>query len=126
MIVTIETFRNRSGGAKAHLIVILSDCDRKKHGIQAIHVWAFRSLLDQLPDYPWLIKHNPVALAKSLFKQLVWQATSLSGELRSAGCDILFTTGASTLCRFKPIVVLSQDMPSYEPGPQCQDSFAVV
>ena len=29
---------------------------------------------------------------------------------------MLFTTDASTLCRFKPMVVLSQDMLSYEPG----------
>jgi glycosyltransferase involved in cell wall biosynthesis len=73
-------------------------------------------LLDQLPDYPWLVKHNPAELEQSLFKQLVWQATALSGELISVGCDILFSTDASTLCRFKPMVVLSQDMLSYEPG----------
>ena len=112
----IDASRNRSGGAKAHLIGILSECDPAKHGIQAIHVWAFRSLLDQLPEHPWLIKHNPIALEQSLVKQLGWQATALAGEVKSAGCDILFTTDASTLCRFKPMVVLSQDMLSYEPG----------
>jgi glycosyltransferase involved in cell wall biosynthesis len=46
----------------------------------------------------------------------VWQATALENQVKSAGCDILFTTDASTLCRFKPMVVLSQDMLSYEPG----------
>jgi glycosyltransferase involved in cell wall biosynthesis len=115
-IVAIDASRNRSGGAKAHLIGILSECDPAKHGIQAIHVWAFRSLLDQLPDFPWLVKHNPIALEQSLVKQLIWQATALANEVKSAGCDILFTTDASTLCRFKPMVVLSQDMLSYEPG----------
>ena len=94
--------------------------------MQAIHVWVFHSLLDQLPDYPWLIKHYPLVLEQSLFKQLVWQATSLAGKVKSPSCDILFTTGASTRCRFKPIVVLSQDMLSYKPHPQCQDSFPVV
>ena len=112
----IDASRNRSGGAKAHLIGILSECNPAKHGIQQIHVWAFGALLDQLPDYPWLIKHNPISLKQSLFKQLCWQATALASELKSAGCDILFTTDASTLCRFKPMVVLSQDMLSYEPG----------
>jgi glycosyltransferase involved in cell wall biosynthesis len=115
-IVGIDASRNRSGGAKAHLIGILSEYDPAKHGIQAIHVWAFRSLLDQLPNFPWLVKHNPIALEQPLVKQLIWQATALAGEVKLAGCNILFTTDASTLCRFKPMVVLSQDMLSYEPG----------
>lgn len=112
----IDASRNRSGGAKAHLIGILSECDPVKHGIETIHVWAFRSLLDQLPERSWLIKHNPNALQQSLIKQLWWQATELADNVKSAGCDILFTTDASTLCRFNPMVVLSQDMLSYEPG----------
>ncbi len=114
--IAIDASRNRSGGAKAHIIGILSECDPVKYGIKAIHVWAFRSLLNQLPDYPWLIKHNPVALERSLLEQVVWQATALAGEVKSKGCDILFTTDASTLCRFQLMVVLSQDMLSYEPG----------
>ena len=115
-IVAIDASRNRSGGAQAHLIGILSECDPAKHGIQEIHVWAFRTLLDQLPDNSWLIKHNPVVLEHSLIQQLLWQATALEGEVKSFGCDILFTTDASTICRFKPMVVLSQDMLSYELG----------
>ncbi|PKN22973.1 MAG: glycosyl transferase family 1 [Deltaproteobacteria bacterium HGW-Deltaproteobacteria-3] len=116
MKIGIDASRNRSGGAKAHLIGILTECHPEKQGIKEIHVWAFRSLLDQLPHHPWLIKHNPIALEQPLFKQLVWQATALAGEVKSAGCAILFSTDASTLCRFKPMVVLSQDMLSYEPG----------
>lgn len=116
ILVGIDASRNRSGGAKAHLIGILTECVPSKYGIQEIHVWAFRELLDQLPEYPWLIKHNPIALESSLFKQLWWQATSLAGEVKSIDCDILFTTDASTLCQFKPMVVLSQDLLSYEPG----------
>jgi glycosyltransferase involved in cell wall biosynthesis len=40
----------------------------------------------------------------------------LSLELKQHGCDILFTSDASSLCRFSPVVVLSQDLLSYEPG----------
>ena len=114
--IGIDASRNRSGGAKAHLIGILSECDPPSHGIQAIHVWAFRSLLEQLPDYPWLVKHNPAELEMSLIHQLFWQATQLSREVKDTKCDILFTTDASTVCFFKPMVVLSQDMLSYESG----------
>ena len=116
MKIGIDASRNRSGGAKAHLIGILTECRPEKHGIDEIHVWSFRSLLDQLPNFPWLIKHNPQALEQPLFRQLLWQATRLSGEAKDMSCDILFTTDASTVCRFNPMVVLSQDMLSYEPG----------
>jgi len=71
--------------------------------------------LDAIPDYPWLVKHSPAALNRSLIRQLYWQAFQLADEVQRADCDILFTADASTLCRFKPQVVLSQDMLSYEP-----------
>jgi hypothetical protein len=116
LIVGVAASRNRSGGAKAHLIGILSEFDPAQHGIESVHVWAFRSLLDQLPENSWLVKHNPSALESILLRQLWWQAMTLTREVRSAGGDVLFTTDASTLCRFSPMVALSQDMLSYEPG----------
>lgn len=79
-------------------------------------MWSFRSLLESIPERPWLVKHHAMELEGTLSEQLWWQATKLAGEVESAGCDILFTTDASTLCRLKPMVVLSQDMLSYEPG----------
>lgn len=116
LVVGIDASRNRSGGAKAHLIGILSEGDPLKHGIRAIHVWSFKPLLDSIPVRPWLVKHNPIELEGPLSGQLWWQATKLAGEIESSGCDILFTTDASTLCRMRPMVVLSQDMLCYEPG----------
>lgn len=116
MKIGIDASRNRSGGAQAHLIGVVTEGDPAKFGISEIHVWAFRALLDRLPDYPWLIKHNPQSLERSLIFQLWWQTISVASEVKLAGCDILFTTDASTLCRFVPMVVLSQDMLSYEPG----------
>lgn len=116
MIVGIDASRNRSGGAKAHLIGILTESNPLRHGIREVHLWAFRSLLDAIPDHPWLVKHSPKELEQTLPKQLWWQATRLSREAAAAGCDILFTTDASSLCRFSPMIVLSQDMLSYEPG----------
>ncbi len=116
IIIGIDASRNRSGGSKAHLIGILSSLNPYQHGICQIHVWSFKSLLESIPDKPWLVKHNPAQLEKSLINQLAWQANSLAMELRQNKCDILFTTDASSLCRFKPMVILSQDMLSYEPG----------
>jgi glycosyltransferase involved in cell wall biosynthesis len=116
LIVGIDASRNRSGGAIAHLRGILEEFLPERHGIHEIHIWSYEKLLNMIPDKPWLVKHSPTALSKTLGGQLLWQAFSLSKECKKIKCDILFTTDASTLSRFKPMVVLSQDMLSYEPG----------
>ena len=115
-VIGIDASRNRSGGAIAHLIGILTECNVKEHDIKEIHIWSHRSLLDKLPNVVWLIKHNPISLEMSLSHQLIWQAFSFSKELKLAGCDILFSTSATSVSRFKPMVSLSQDMLCYEPG----------
>ncbi|MCV2349733.1 glycosyltransferase [Paucibacter sp. Y2R2-4] len=115
LIVGIDASRNRSGGAIAHLKGIIDAFDVKL-GIAQVHVWAFKSLLDGLPDRPWLFKHHHPMLEKSLFQQLWWQASILKRDAERIGCHVLFATDASTLCNFHPLVVLSQDLLSYEPG----------
>lgn len=116
MIIGVDASRNRSGGAKEHLIGILSNLDPREYGISQVHVWTYRTLLDALPNHSWLVKHPTRALEGGLLKQLWWQATQLSSELKRLDCQILFTTDASSLCHFSPQVVLSQDLLSYEPG----------
>jgi glycosyltransferase involved in cell wall biosynthesis len=116
LVVGVDASRNRSGGARAYLIGFLTECDPEKHGIREVHVWAPRALLSSVPNRSWLVKHSPPELEKSLPNQLLWQATQQTRAAKKEGCDLLFTTDASTLCCFKPMVVLSQDMLSYEPG----------
>ena len=116
MIVGIDACRIRSGGGVAHLIGILSNDDPRAHGIEKVHVWSYKSLLDSLPDVQWLAKHNPTGLERDLVHQVWWQFRKLPEDVRRTKCDILFTADASTVCRFWPSVVLSQDMQSYEPG----------
>ena len=115
IIVGVDASRNRSGGARAHLLGILRGFDEEV-GIKTVHVWSFRSLLDAIPDRPWLVKHHHPFLERSLAHQLFWQAFVLKRMAQRVGCDILFATDASTLCSFSPLVVLSQDLLSYEPG----------
>lgn len=113
--VGIDASRNRSGGAIAHLIGILSQVDPTQHGISTIHIWSYRSLLNRLPDRAWLIKHDTGLEGVSILRELWWQATVLGKQVTRNGCDILFTTDASTTCRHDRMVVLSQDLLSYEP-----------
>jgi glycosyltransferase involved in cell wall biosynthesis len=114
--IGIDASRNRSGGAVTHIIGILSCLKPESYGIREVHIWSFKKLLEKIPDKTWLVKRNPPALEKTLLHQLFWQKFQLSDDLKSGNCDILFTTDASTVSRFKPMVVLSQDMLSYEPG----------
>ncbi len=114
--VAVDASRVRSGGGVAHLLGILSIADPKEFDIEEIHVWAYKKLLDLLPDHEWLIKHHPAELEKSLLHQSWWQGMRLSHEIKQAGCDILFSADASTFCRFKPMVVLNQNMLAYDQG----------
>jgi glycosyltransferase involved in cell wall biosynthesis len=122
IVIGVDASRNRSGGAREHLIGVLENLDPIAQGIAQVHVWAYQALLDVLPQHPWLIKHAVPALENGLIPQLWWQAYNLSSELKKNGCHILFTSDASSLCRFSPSVVLSQDLLSYEPG--VMSSFA--
>ncbi len=116
IIVGIDASRNRSGGAKTHLINLLTEGKPHKHGIREVHVWSYKSLLDVLPDNPWLIKHNPPELEQSIFMQLWWQKFRYSDELKNAGCSIVLNTDAGTISNFYPSITMSRDMLSYEPG----------
>ena len=116
LVVGIDASRNRSGGAKEHLKGLIQKGNPLIYGINEVHLWAYKSLADAIPDYPWLTKHSPNVLDKSLANQVWWQFHCLSREVRDIGCDILFNTDAGTVCTFTPSITLSQDMLSYEPG----------
>lgn len=116
MIVGIDASRNRSGGAVAHMVGILSEGRPAACGITEVHVWAYRELLERIPDAPWLTKHNPNRLGRSLKAQLYWQAFELASEAKAAKCDVLLASDASTLCRYRPMAVLSQDLLAFEPN----------
>ena len=116
MIIGIDASRNRSGGTFAHMVGLISELDAESHGINQIHVWSHKNLLDEIPDKPWLVKHNPKFLEKNIFMQLIWQRFLFKKELKQNKCMIVFNTTASSIGTFKPNVTLSQDMLPFEPG----------
>ena len=117
LVVGIDASRNRSGGAKAHLIGILTEGEPPAaYGIRRVHLWAYRSLMSAIPDYPWLVKYSPPVLEKSLLLQAWWQYWRLPREVRASKCDLLFNTDAASVCPYRPNVTMMRDMLSYEPG----------
>jgi glycosyltransferase involved in cell wall biosynthesis len=124
IVVGIDASRNRSGGAKARLAGVLTHGDPLRHGIDEVHLWAHRGLLDELPDAPWLTKHNPSALERSLPSEVLWQLASLPTALRRTRCDVLLSMDAGSVSRFQPAVVISQDMLSFEPGEMARYAYS--
>lgn len=116
IVVGVDASRNRSGGAKAHLIGLIARGDPREYGIRQVHLWAYESLLDAVPDQSWLIKHCPPSLEKSLLRQVLWQIFQLPAEARVAGCGIMLNTDAGSMSSVSPSVTMSRDMLSYEPG----------
>ena len=112
--VAIDGTRLGSGGGLAHLIGILDIDDPTIYGIKEIHVWSYGKLLDAISPRPWLIKHHPPQAEQSVLRQLLWQGTKLSKEIRAAGCQVLFSVDASTLCRFEPMVTFNQNLLPFE------------
>lgn len=112
--IAIDASRSKSGGGKAHLIGILNELDPTRFNIDQIHVWSYRTLLNDLPDEPWLVKHCPEATEKSILGQLWWQYNTLHKEVEEQGCQVLLNTSAGTVCQFQPAVTMSRDMLSFE------------
>jgi glycosyltransferase involved in cell wall biosynthesis len=127
IIVGVDATRSRSGGAKAHLIGILSELDPLKYRIKLIHIWGYSELLDILPERPWLIKHLPIEIKSgSIIRQMWWQFWILPKLLKKLKCNVVFNTDAGSVCYFKPGVTLSQDMLSFEPGEMKRFGFSIA
>ena len=114
--LAIDASRNRSGGAIAHLKGILAHSNPREFGINHIHLWSYKELLDNIPDKDWLTKHSHPSIEKSILKQIYWQRFTFKSLFKSQGCNILLNPDAGTFSRIKPCVTMSRDMLSYEPG----------
>ena len=57
--IAIDATRNRSGGAKIHLIELLKNLQYEKYNLDKIYLWSYPELLNKIPDYPWLKKYSP-------------------------------------------------------------------
>lgn len=116
LIIGIDASRNRSGGAKAHLIGILSALGEAPTGIKEVHVWTYNELAIHLPKRYWLHIHTPEVLKKSLVSQILWQKYIFPKILKSRKIDVLLSTDAGTVCQYTPNIVMSRDMLSFEKG----------
>lgn len=113
-IYGIDASNIRAGGGITHLKELLNASDPIKHGFEKIVVWSGNATLDELGDFPWLIKITEKKLNGNLFHRIFWQKFKLSQRVAEAGCKVLFVPGGSFSCSYRPIVTLSQNMLPFE------------
>ena len=116
LVIGIDASRNRSGGAKAHLIGVLNSFLSMQLMHIELHIWSYNELLDKLPVAENIIKHFNHNLEKNIFRQMYWQYFMLPQEARKNNCDIMLYTDAGAFVNYSPNVVMSRDMLSFEPG----------
>src|SRR5690606_26702915 len=92
----------------------IEEAEPEAHGVDEIHVWGYKELLEKLPERDWLYKHSANELEKSLLSQIRWQRRKLKEEIRKQGCHVLLSTDAGTVYVHNPSVVMSRDMLSFE------------
>jgi glycosyltransferase involved in cell wall biosynthesis len=112
--LAIDVSRGRSGGAQAHIIGFLGEANPLFFGIVEVHIWAYSTLLEKLPDREWLVKHSDPKLEESLLTQILWQKYVLPKLIKKNKCDILLSTDAGTVMVYHPSVVMSRDMLPFE------------
>ncbi len=125
IIVGIDASRNRSGGARAHIIGIINALKSGTEKTVEIHIWSYKSLLDMLPNIKFVIKHSSHKLEKNILSQIIWQFFTLPKLVKKYKCDILLYTDAGAFINFHPCVVMSRDMLSYEKGEMNRYPFSM-
>lgn len=113
----IDASNIRQGGGVTHLSQLLSAADPVAAGIERITVWAARSTAAALPVRPWLEVRSPTWLEAGMPRRMFGQQFQLAGELKQAGCDVLFSPGGTLPVRCSmPMVTMSQNMLPFEPA----------
>ena len=126
MKLAINASRAKSGGAKNHLISILSNIDPIKYGFTEVHVWTYPELKESIPKRSWLFIHSPPSSNKAIFFQLSWEFFALYVILKIKKFDVLLNVDAGSVCRFNPSITMSRDMVAFEPGEISRLGFSLA
>lgn len=113
----VDASNIRQGGGLTHLSQLLAAADPAASGIGRVTVWASRAIVATLPIRPWLKVRSPSWIEARILLRGLGQQLWLNGELKRAGCDVLFSPGGTLpiLCSM-PTVTMSQNMLPFEPN----------
>lgn len=109
MILGIDASTPGSGGGKRHLMELLNYFDATQHQFSKIKIWGVRSLLDILPDQPWLEKKTHPFLNKGFLYRSFWQFFLRDKAFKNE-IDVLFCPFGTYIGKFKPYVPMCRNM----------------
>ncbi len=110
LVVGIDGTNIRDEGGVTHLVELLKTIEPRRYGFHRVIVWACKSTLDHIENWPWLDKYTDPILSKNIIKRAFWQCKELGKFARKEGCDLLFVPGGSFCTDFKPIVTMSRNL----------------
>jgi len=113
-IIGIDATNIRQGGGITHLSQLLAHADPKKSNFDKVIVWSNNNTLDQMPLKPWLIKRTHSLIEGNLLHRTLWQIFFLKKSLQRSQCDLLFIPGGSYTLRFKPTIIMNQNLQPFE------------
>jgi len=123
MILGIDASTVGSGGAKRHLIEIIKYFVPNKFEFSTIKIWGRQDVLDQLGDYPYLIKYSHPFLNKGIFFRSIWQLFirdhSINNEI-----DVLFSPFGTYIGKFSPYATMSRNMLVFDKKEQERFGFS--
>jgi glycosyltransferase involved in cell wall biosynthesis len=114
MTIGIDAANIRRGGGVTHLVEILRALRPENYGIKSVVVWGAKHTLDAIDDRIWIDKRRVPTLEGGLAHRTFWQSVKLSKAAREAQCSVLFVPGGSYVGKFRPVVVMNQNLLPFE------------
>ena len=108
--IGIDATNIREGGGLHHLRDVLSNFNRSSLNIKDVLIWTNNSIISELPKFDWIRIVDVNDQTNSCIGLLKWQFFILNKELQKNDCDVLFVPGGTYLGRFKPFVVMAQNL----------------
>lgn len=92
MTLEIDASNILAGGGKTHLVELLKHAEPGVNGFNKVVLYGHHSVLNEIPDQPWLVKKTPNLFFYGYFGRLLWKITARQ-SLRNG---IWFVPGAGT------------------------------
>lgn len=112
MKLGIDASRNRSGGAIAYLVGILSEKNKYIDCFNEIHLFVPLEIVNKIPFRKNLYIHT--LKKRSIVFEIFWQYYTLNKILNHLKINLLFTTDSATFCNFSRNILLNQDVLPYD------------
>ena len=123
--LVIDASRNRSGGSIVYLINFIKNLNLESTKIEKVILFSYNDLLKKIPNRSFLIKYSHSFLEKNILLQLIWQMICLPNFLKKNDNNILFTTDATSFCKYKPSIIFNQDILAFDKEVLKQISFGL-